>query len=114
MVLDPRLFVAARILAGLSQAALAKKADVAVSVVARFEQGKTQPRLDTLRAILGVLESYGVELLAESERHVGGIALVKGKWQGGGGERASLGGRKARPPRDDVLAIGTTSQRPIP
>ncbi len=83
MMLDRRLFTAARTLAGLSQAELAEKAGVAVSVVARFEQGRTQPRLDTLKAILAVLERYGIELLVESDRHVGGIALVRGKWQGG-------------------------------
>lgn len=87
MLLDPLLFISARTLAGLSQADLATKAGIAVSVVARFEQGKTQPRLNTLRAILGVLESHGVEFLPESERHAGGIALIKGRWQGGGGEQ---------------------------
>ena len=88
MLLDPCLFTAARILAGLSQADLAAEAGIAVSVVARFEQRKTQPRLSTLRAILGVLDRHGVEFMAESERHVGGIALIKGKWRGGGAQKS--------------------------
>ena len=87
MLLDPLLFTAARILAGLSQTDLAAEAGIAVSVVARFEQRKTQPRLNTLQAILGVFERHGVELLAESERHAGGIALIKGRWRGCGGEQ---------------------------
>lgn len=83
MLLHGRLCIAARILAGLSQAELAARASLRVSVVARFEQGITQPRLGTLQAILAVLAAHGVELTGQTDRYAGGIGLVKGKWDPG-------------------------------
>ena len=80
MVLNGRLIMAARILAGLSQAELAAQADCAISALARFEQGRTQPRLDTVRALVGALTRNGVEFLPETQRHEGGVALVRGTW----------------------------------
>ncbi len=83
MMFDGRLLTAARILAGLSQSELAAQADCAVSSLARFEQGRTQPRLDTVRALVGALARNGIEFLPESERHYGGVALVRGTWTAG-------------------------------
>lgn len=80
MLLDGRLCTAGRILAGLSQAELAAKASLAVSVVARFEQGLTRPRSGTLQALVAVLEAHGVEVLGPTDRHEGGLGLVKGTW----------------------------------
>src|SRR4051794_5999566 len=82
MLLDGRLCTAARVLAGLSQTELAAEASLSVSVVARFEQGVSQPRTGTIRAIMDVLGAHGVEVMPESERHVGGLALIRGKWRG--------------------------------
>src|SRR4051794_30820773 len=82
MLLDGRLCTAARILAGLSQTELAAEASLSVSVVARFEQGVTQPRTGTIRAIMEVLGAHGVEVMPESQRHLGGLALVRGTWRG--------------------------------
>ena len=81
MLLDGGICTAARVLAGLSQAELAAQAGVAVSVLARFEQGLSQPRLGTIRAVLAVLAAHGIELTGETERYAGGIGLLKGTWQ---------------------------------
>lgn len=73
-----KLLTAARILAGLSQADLAEQAGCAVSALARFEQGRTSPRLATVRALVSVLARYGVELLPATDRYEVGIAVVRG------------------------------------
>ena len=83
MVFNGRLLTAARIMAGLSQAELAAQANCAVSALARFEQGRTQPRLDTVRALVGALARNGIEFLPETQRHEGGVALVRGTWRAG-------------------------------
>jgi ribosome-binding protein aMBF1 (putative translation factor) len=50
---DPGALVrAARIKSGLSQRALAKRADTAQSVIARIESGRTSPTWDTLKTLL--------------------------------------------------------------
>lgn len=89
MLLDGRLCIAARVLAGLSQAELAAKASLHVSVVARFEQGLTEPRRGTLQAIMQVLANHGIEILGQTDRYAGGIGLIKGKWQPSEGARRS-------------------------
>lgn len=81
MLLEGRICAGARILAALTQAELATRAGIALSVLARFEQGLSQPRLGTIKAILGVLAANGVELIGETERYEGGIGLLKGKWR---------------------------------
>jgi transcriptional regulator with XRE-family HTH domain len=54
----------ARLRAGLSQRALARRAHTAQSVVARIESGETSPSFDTLRALLA---AAGFELRATCE-----------------------------------------------
>jgi predicted nucleotidyltransferase len=52
----------ARRLAGLSQRALARKADVPASTVGRIERGTVRPRMDTLERLA---EALGVDLEIE-------------------------------------------------
>lgn len=59
---------AARALAGLSQAQLAKEADVALATVAAFEQGVRQPYRRTLAALVAVLEAHRVKVTADGVR----------------------------------------------
>ena len=49
----------ARIAAGLSQRALAKRSGIDQAAIARIEQGQTEPRVDTFRRLL---EACGYEL----------------------------------------------------
>jgi len=58
------LVLRARTAAGLSQRALARRADTAQSVVARVESGQTDPSTRVLRALLA---AAGVELRADLE-----------------------------------------------
>lgn len=63
----------ARLGAGLSQRALAKKARTAQSVVARVEIGETSPSWDTL---MRLLSAAGHTLRASLERHTVDKALL--------------------------------------
>lgn len=60
-----QLVKSARIQAGLSQRALAKKAKTAQSVVARIELGETRPSLVTLNRLLS---AAGFTMVAELEK----------------------------------------------
>lgn len=53
-----------RVAKGWSQEALARKADVSTSTVARIEQGVFEPRLDIARKLAGALECTLDELAA--------------------------------------------------
>lgn len=72
-----RLLVEARRAAGLSQAALARKAHIPRSVLNAYERGKRQPGADALAAIL---EAAGFELrvvpLVDRERNARVLAEV--------------------------------------
>ena len=56
-----------RVAAGLSQAELAEAASVTKSTVAAIEQGRANPRLDTLEAIARALGVDVVDLLAAGD-----------------------------------------------
>jgi len=77
MIGSHRLLVAGRVLAGLSQQELATEAHVALSVVQAIEQGKSDPRLSTVRALAEVLREHRVEILVEDPRSLGGLRLLK-------------------------------------
>ena len=78
MLRSHRLFIAARALAGLSQSALASEAGVALSVLQAVEQGRSDPKLTTILALLDVLKSKGVELLPDSSSVAFGLFVVPG------------------------------------
>jgi transcriptional regulator with XRE-family HTH domain len=78
MFRSPRLLVAARVLAGMSQAELAAAAGVATSVLQAIEQGRSDPKLSTVLALLDALKACGVELVPETERVAGGVLVIKG------------------------------------
>jgi transcriptional regulator with XRE-family HTH domain len=63
MIPPPRLLAAARVLAGLSQADLAKRANVGIGALSRYEAGKTTPRIDTIAALVDALAELGVGFL---------------------------------------------------
>jgi len=78
MFRSPRLLVAARVLAGLNQTELASAAGIAVSVLQAIEQGRSDPKLSTVLALVDALKVRGVMLLPETERIAGGIHVVRG------------------------------------
>ena len=73
-LIEPKLLAAARVLSGLSQAELAGEAGVHRNAVQRIESG-ADLRTSTLKALLDVLERHGVEFVAKSPTHVGGVML---------------------------------------
>ena len=77
MIGSHRLLVAGRVLAGLSQQELATEAHVALSVVRAIEQGKSDPKLSTVRALVSALREHEVEILVENHRSLGGLRLLK-------------------------------------
>jgi transcriptional regulator with XRE-family HTH domain len=83
MVPPPRQVVAARVLAGLSQAELAKRADVAVSALSRYEAGHSMPRIDTIAAIVRALTKSGIVFTEETDVYEIGV-LRRKKVQPGG------------------------------
>ncbi|MDB5376493.1 MAG: family transcriptional regulator [Rubritepida sp.] len=78
MLRSPRMLVAARVLAGLNQAQLAATAGIALSVLQAIEQGRSDPKLSTVLALLDVLKARGVELAPETERVAWGVLVMKG------------------------------------
>jgi predicted transcriptional regulator len=81
MIPPPRQFAAARVLAGLSQAELAKRARVAESAILRYETGKSDPRVTTIAAMMRALAELGVEFLDETDDHEMGVAVRKRRSQ---------------------------------
>ncbi|MBL6080754.1 helix-turn-helix transcriptional regulator [Belnapia sp. T18] len=77
MFRSPRLLVAARVLAGLNQSQLANAAGVAVSVLQAIEQGRSDPKLSTMLALVDALKARGVMLAPETERVAGGVLVMK-------------------------------------
>lgn len=71
MLHSPRILVAARVLAGLSQQQLAEAAGVALSVLQAIEQGRSDPKNSTLIAIQDALIEYGVRLTMGADGSVG-------------------------------------------
>jgi transcriptional regulator with XRE-family HTH domain len=68
MLLTGNQLKAARALAGISQAQLAKAAEINVTTISAMESRKAatlRSGLDTVRAVMTALEAAGVELLAQ-------------------------------------------------
>jgi predicted transcriptional regulator len=78
MLRMPRLLVAGRILAGLSQRELAQAAGISVSVLQAIEQGKSDPRLSTVLALIDALRQHDVQLISENDRLLGCVAALRG------------------------------------
>lgn len=74
----PRLLAAARVLAGLTQAMLAKEAGIGVATVRRYEGGVGMMRVDTLAAAVEALRKHGVYLLPETDEVEMGVFIKKG------------------------------------
>ena len=73
-----RLLTAARVLAGLTQNELASAAGVAPSVLQGIEQGRSDPRLSTVLALIDALRRYGVALVPESDSVAWGAVVLRG------------------------------------
>ncbi len=78
MLRSPRVLVAARVLAGMSQPELAAAAGIAVSVLQAIEQGRSDPRLSTVLALVDALKARGINLVPETERVAWGVLVTKG------------------------------------
>jgi transcriptional regulator with XRE-family HTH domain len=77
MFRSTRVLIAARTLAGMSQADLATAAGIAVSALQAIEQGRSDPRLGTVLALVDALKQRGVELVAENDRTAWGVVVTK-------------------------------------
>jgi transcriptional regulator with XRE-family HTH domain len=95
MIRSPRVLIAARVLAGLTQSELAAAAGIAVSVLQAIEQGQSDPKLSTINAILSVLRSHGVDLVQETDRVAWGAVVNKGSDAEAFGLANSSAGRAA-------------------
>ena len=84
--MNRRLCKAARALAGLTQAELAKGANVAKQTVANFERGARTPFPNNLAAIQRALESAGVKFITSAEEGPGV------RWRGPGGNTPPVSG----------------------
>ena len=78
MLRSHRLIIAGRVLAGLSQSELASQAGVALSVLQAIEQGRSDPKLSTVIALVDALRSKGVELLPDTDPAAFGLFVVIG------------------------------------
>lgn len=126
MLRSPRVLVAARALAGMSQSDLAAAAGVAVSVLQAIEQGRSDPKLSTVLALLDALKARGVELVPESDRVAWGVLVTRGseaerlgsshaaegRAEGGAGsagrtaKESAVGGNTAPKPRAGSPPVG--------
>lgn len=75
---DPRLFVAARVLAGWTQQELASAAGVGLNTVQGLETGLRQTRTSSLQRVLDALLTQGVEVTLGSERWAYGVQVLRG------------------------------------
>lgn len=78
VIKSPRVIVAARVLAGYTQIELARAAGIATSVLQAIEQGRSNPKLTTINAIVDTLRTRGVELFGETDRVAWGVVVIKG------------------------------------
>jgi transcriptional regulator with XRE-family HTH domain len=69
--MTPAVCRAARALAGITQAELARRASVSVPTVADFERGARQPQINNIKALRLALEAAGVSLIEENGETVG-------------------------------------------
>ncbi|MFQ5938580.1 MAG: helix-turn-helix domain-containing protein [Alphaproteobacteria bacterium] len=84
--MDGRVCKAARALAGMTQADLAKAANVAKQTVADFERGARTPFPNNLAAIRRALESAGVVFIISAGENPGVC------WRGPGGGAPMVSG----------------------
>jgi transcriptional regulator with XRE-family HTH domain len=103
MLRSHRLLIAARVLAGLTQGELAEAAGIALSVLQAIEQGRSDPKLSTVLALLDVLKARGVELLPPSGTVAWGVFVVPGS-------PADASGRPQ--PAAKPITVGKTRGRP--
>jgi DNA-binding XRE family transcriptional regulator len=92
-----RLLVAGRALANMTQTDLADAAGIAVSVLQAIEQGKSDPKLSTVLALLDALKAQGVELLTGSDSVAWGVYVVPGSPAAAGGTPQPI--EMAQPPQ---------------
>ena len=85
MLRSIRLLVAGRALANMTQTDLASAANIALSVLQAIEQGKSDPKLSTVLALLDALKAQGVELLNSSDSVAWGVYVVPGSPAAAGG-----------------------------
>ena len=70
-MITPTLCRAARVLLGWKQDDLAKRSEVGVAAIRRFEGGKTTPHRTTLKALQTAFEEAGIEFLTRNGDPVG-------------------------------------------
>ena len=70
-MITPTLCRAARVLLGWKQDDLAKRSEVGVAAIRRFEGGKTTPHRTTLKALQTTFEDAGIEFLTRDGEPVG-------------------------------------------
>ena len=105
MLRTHRLIIAARVLAGMTQGDLATAAGIALSVLQAIEQGRSDPKLKTVLALLDVLKAKGVELLVEEGRIACGVFVAAGSEADHVGSiRPVAAIRKPDPHPNDTLA----------
>jgi len=75
---DPRLLVAARVLAGWSQQELATAAGLGLNTLQGLETGHRDTRTSSLQRVLNALLTRGVEVTLGSERWAYGVQVVRG------------------------------------
>ena len=85
MLRSIRLIVAGRALANMTQTDLASAAGIALSVLQAIEQGKSDPKLSTVIALIDGLKAQGVELLPGSDSMAWGLYVVPGSPAAAGG-----------------------------
>jgi transcriptional regulator with XRE-family HTH domain len=71
--MTPEQCRAARGWLGLSQAELAKQANVALRAVAAFERGEQRPRPNNLMAMRRAIEAAGIRLIFDRDGTAAGI-----------------------------------------
>jgi transcriptional regulator with XRE-family HTH domain len=115
MLRSPRVLVAARVLAGLTQPELAAAAGIAPSVLGAIEQGRSDPRLSTVLAILDALKARGVELAPETDQVAWGVHVSKGSEAAAALRRPDRGSETAAAgmPTVDVVS-GATPTDDVP
>ena len=106
-----RLVTAGRALAGMTQSDLAAAAGIALSVLQAVEQGKSDPKLSTVLALLDALRAQGVELLNASDTAVWGVYVIPGSPAAAGGmppteimSEAPVRKPRGRPPGKAAIA----------
>lgn len=70
---SPHQIRAARALLGWSQADLAKKSGVSITVIARVETAVVDARISTIMALLNCFEANGIEFVGGSDDRTGVI-----------------------------------------